>query len=829
MPNQPDEYAGYSPAAGNVDTEQVRGAKGASPGSPGTATGNQAQQAANAETEGTSVAGIGGAQPGGSVTDVMPWSGAGQAGSQTGQAPMSDYAVKPGREGQYGFPSGQPDTEEVLGGPPGTAVVTPQSPYPWVGGSTAIGAAGVIDTQVGGGSALISGLGTPPAYRAPSAGVAGGVKDTTLTDILGNQISAMPLTDTSYGGVNVDTSYIGSPSAPSPLATQVDTFLATTAVTKFYASQQGIIPSTLVVRDTTSAQTLVLGTDYTVTTALFGPKTALYVVFTHVVNWTTGDNVTLTYQYGSPQYYDSNLPATHSFTVTDTLNLTEVPAQLNAWGVTTAIGALTVVDVTQGNQALVYNTDYTVQLVTEPSTPGNTYVVTPRTTFALTLKPTSAIAKPGDTITVTYAYASAVPSAPGMGSTTTFTQAGINFGKVQVLNVDYTITVTGSGPTLAYSIARLAGSTHSTSGDTVSVTYATGNAAYFTSGPVQPVDKGVLVSWTPPAGITQIDYYLIQASDGGTMFVPASGQPSLYGQPSPSGGASSGQPVYQTDTFTTAFSNTVPLVTTQAGIIVPPEQLIVRDLGPSVERDPMQPGGTVLELGYDYAVTTIGVGPWKTYSILRLAGSVNSAPGDTITISYWYDTMGAVPLTAAAEVIVAVAKVATLTNKNVATPNDQLIVRDTTISKFLAYGLDYTVSSAGTGPAEVLTITLITTGPAGAGATDSLTVYYLYGIGGPAAVFKQGLIPNAPVIYTPAGAVRPLVGGYQFQVAAGNRAGLGPFSGLSNYASPLNYNAAQPGAQGTTGAGPGALNPSNSINPVYRPDGSVKAGTGLGI
>ena len=409
----------------------------------------------------------------------------------------------------------------------------------------------------------------------------------------------------------------------------------------------------------------------------------------------------------------------------------------------------------------------------------------------------------------------------------TDTQAGANLGKVQVLNVDYTITITGSGSTLAYSIARLAGSTHSTSADTVSVTYQVGNAAYFTSGPVQPVDKGVFIPWTPPTGTTAVDYYLIQASDGGTMFVPATGEPALYGQPSPSGGATSGQPIYQVDTFTTAFSNTVPLVTTQAGAITAPEQLIVRDLT-STESDPLQAGGTVLELGYDYAVTTIGTGPWKTYSILRLASSVNSAAGDTITISYWYDTMGAMPLTAVADTVIAAASVATLANKNVATPPAQLIVLDTTITKTLAYGLDYTVSSAGIGPAETVTINLITTGPAGAGATDHLTVYYLYGTV-LSAVYKQGLVPNAPVIYTPAGTVRPLVGGYQFQIAAGNRAGLGPFSGLSDYASPLNYNAPPPGQQGTTQAGPNALNPSNSINPIYRPDGTIKAGTGLGV
>jgi hypothetical protein len=853
MPNQPDEYEGYSPAAANTDTENVHGTVGPAPGSPGTIT--KSQSATNAETEGTSVAGIGGAQPGGSVTDIMPWSGAGQAGSETGQAPMSDYAVKPGTEGQYGYPLGQPDTGEVYGGPKGTAAVTSASPYPWLPSSTLM--TGTLDTQVSGGSALVSGLGAAPAYRAPSAGIAASVKDTTLTDILGNQITAMPLTSSAYGAVQIDTGYIGAPAAPASLSTQVDTF-ATTTVSPVYASKQGIVPSTLVVQDTTSAQTLVLNTDYTVTTALNGPKTSLYITLIHVSKWTTGDAITMTYQYGSPQYYDSNLPPTQSFTVTDTLWLNQDGDQLQQWGVTTAASALVVVDVTQGNVTLVYNTDYTVTKLTQPFTPGSTYTETPPISYQINWLPTSTVAKLGDVLTVTYAYASSVPSAPAMGAGVSHTQTGISFtvtpvalasagvitpaaslvvvnttagarlGLVQVLNVDYTITVSGSGSTLAYSIARLAGSTHSNSGDTVSVTYSTGNAGYFTSGAVQPVNGGVYVPWTPPVGTTQVDYYLIQASDGGTMFVPASGQPALYGQPSPGGGATSGQPVYQSDTFTTSFSNTVPVVTTKSGVITPPEQLIVRDLT-STESDPLQPTGTVLELGYDYTVTTIGTGPWKTYSILRVANSVNSAQNDTITVSYWYDQMGAVPLTSVGDTVIAAASVATLAHNDIATAPSQLIVLDTTTSKMLAYGLDFTVSSSGIGPAQAVTITLITTGPAGSGATDHLTVYYQYGIA-LGAVFKQGMPPNAPVIYTPAGTIRPGgVGGYQFQVAAGNRAGLGPFSGLSDYASPLNYAAPQPGFQGTTGSGPPSINPANSINPIYKPDGTVKAGTGLGV
>ena len=848
----PDAQAGPAPAAATVDTEGINPPLGTAPGSPGTII--QTGRASVQDTTGTAVAGIGAAMPGGSVLDVIPWAGAGQAGSGTGQPPQSDYAVRPVTEGQYGFPQGAPDTAEVLGGPRGTAVVTPASPYPWLPSSTAF--TGVLDTQAGGGSALISGLGTPPAYRAPSAGVAASVKDTSLTDIMGNQVTAMPLTSSAYSAFNVDTSYVGAPSAPVSLSTQVDTFTGTAASpTRYYASQQGAVPSSLVVRDTTSSQTLVSGTDYTVTSAGNGPKTSLYITFTHVVNWTAGDAVTLTYSYGTPAYFDSNLPAPASQSNVDTFALSELPVQLSSWSITTAANALTVFDVTQ-NVALVYNTDYTVSTVQGPYTPGGTYNEPVPATFAVTWKPTSATAKLGDTVTVTYNFTTSVPAAPGIGATTVYTdnlatitatpqalahagvvtppgsvrvvdnQAGANFGKVLVLNVDYALTVTGTGATFNYSIARLAGSTNSALNDNVRVTYAAGSSAFFATGPVYSVDKGVFVPWAPPSGSVQVDYYLIQSSDLGTMYVPVSGQPEFYGQMSPSGGPSSGQPVYQTDTGT--ISTGTPFNLARTGVITPPEQLIVRDTT-RVGQDPMQPTGTVLELNYDYTVTTTGQGPWKTYSITRLASSVNSVNGDAITVSYWYDQMGAFPLTQVADAITLVAGAAQLHNQDIATPASGLIVYDTTASKALAYGLDYTVSQVGTGPAQAMTITRVAGGPANVGATDALTVYYGYGVV-LSAVFRQGLVPNQVPIYTPSGSQRatPTVG-YQISIAAGNRAGLGPFSAWSDYVVPLNYSAPQPGAQGTTTAGTGTLDARNSINPIYRPDGSVKAGTGQGM
>jgi hypothetical protein len=937
--------SGQSAAGGTVDTEAAYGAKGAAPNP------NLEENASTQDTTGTAVSGIGAALPGGSLTD--PAAGA-QSSSETG-APGSEYPVRPGTPGTYGWSQGTPDTEGVLGG--GT-------PANFVPTNTAL--TGVLDTQAGGGGAFYSAYGTPPAYRAPAAYVAGSLKDTTLTDILGNQASAQPLNNaTVMAAGTVDTSYYGAPAAPAALSAQTDTFTQTAATRPYYLSMDGVVPSTIVVRDVTKSTTLALTTNYTVTTAGNGPNTNVYITPVASAGYTQGDTLAVSYSYGTPQYFDSNLPAAQSITVTDTMYLSTIGQQLSQWGVTTAAASIVVFDVTT-NQSLTYNTDYTVTKVVQPFTPGESWLPAANVpiSYVITRIPSSTHSNNGDVITATYAYSSSVPLAPAMGSTTLQTDAGISFtaapvalsktgivtspgsfvvtdttganaGKVQVLNVDYTLVLSGSGSTLTYTIARLAGSTHSTSGDSVSVTYAYGNAAYFTSGPVVPMNRGVWVPWTPPAGITEVDYYQVLCSDLGTQYVPATGQPSFYGQPSPSGGGGFGNPAFQTDTFTTSFANAIspppaPVPTTlgsggtilagtygvivsytnaagesvgsasgsvtttgststitipspptvpgatgwyayvtqlggtiytrqqapgsptalgtnltltapptssgtnplnapttgstlsKTGIITAPNQLIVRDLT-STENDPMQPTGTVLEYGYDYTVTSIGNGPWQTYMVSRNPSSVNSAAGDTITVDYWWDTMGTTPLTAANDTITLVAGTAALHNSAVITPAASLIVIDTTTSKALAYNLDYTVSQTGEGPGETYSITRISGGPANVGATDTLHVYYLYGttLG---TLFTQGMTENIGPIYNPSGTTRSFQG-YTFQVAAGNRAGLGPYSPVSDYAAPLNPNV---NSSPTAHNYPGTLDPANTVNPIYLPNGSIKAGTGLG-
>jgi hypothetical protein len=647
-------------------------------GETGAAPAGTAFKGSITDTEGTSASGLGTAMPGGSLTDPAMGS---QSSSETG-APGSEYAVTGTVPGTYGAPLGAPDTEGVYGG-----ATLPENFVP-----TDTSLTGTLDTVAAGGSNLVPAeYSSPPGYRAPSSGVAATSKDTTHTDILGNQLNApsTPST-TAYAATQADTSYIGATAKPTALASQTDTVTAAQAATRYYLSQQGVVPSSIVVKDTTTPATLVLNTDYAVTTAGNGATTVAYIVLTAGTNFTASDNISITYNFGDATYWDSNVPA-------------------------------------------------------------------------------------------------AVPGAPTLSSATA-------------------------------------------------------------------VNRGAKVTWAPPSGLTPVDFYLLQAEDTGTMYVPATGQPVLDGQPSPSGGATVGQPTYQADTLvliaaalatpaaptvtptgtagTTHYSyriaarnangttlagaegstttgnatltgvnynalswtavtgaasydvygrtasgelflanvsattyndtgadtpagalptlNTTLPTTSQLGVLIPPGQVIVRDVTSAAqsilasgeitggESDPLQADGQVLELGYDYTVTQIGVGPWAQYQIALVASSVNAAAGDSIIVEYWY----------------------------------------------------------GADPSSV------------------------------SAVFTQGLTPNTPVIYKPDGTTYSQHG-YRFRVAAGNRLGLGPYSAWSSYVVPLNFNAAQPGHEGST-QDELVLDPANAVNPIYKPDGSIKSGTGLG-
>ena len=615
------------------------------------------------------------------------WSVPRRVSSATG-SPGSEYKVTETSPGAFGSPLGSPDTEAVYGGGQPASFVPASTSY-----------TGVLDTVAGAGSNVVPAMySSPNGYRAPSAGVAAGTKDTTLTDILGNQVNDSPVfTGAAYAAQQVDTGYIGSPAAPTALAVQTDTFAADQAGSPDYLSQTGIVPGTIAVTNTSTSTTMVLGTDYTVTTAGNGPTAVAYITPVVAAHFANGNNVSVTYSYGDSTYWDSNPPAS-------------------------------------------------------------------------------------------------VPGAPTVNSVTA-------------------------------------------------------------------VNRGVKVAWSAPSSNVYVQYYLIESSDRGTMYVPYTGQPVSYGQTSPSGGADYGQPTFQSDSFTLASaaltspsSPSVANATTGGTVAAGTYQFKVSYVNANGETLASPSASTTATTGTSTLTVTspsaqAGATGWYAY-VTQAGGSTyyrQQAAGTPTAIGTNL-TITAPPTTTGAQPAAQNTTLPTLTQLGILTPPSQVIVRDITSAgqsilpsgqiaggegdplqadgQVLEYGYDYTVTVTGTGPWTQYQIALVTSS-VNAKVGDSVTVDYWFGADPSAvsAVFTQGLVQNTPVIYKPDGTT-PYSQGYRFHVAAGNQLGLGPFSAWSSYVVPLNYNEPQSNASITVGTG--ALDPANSINPVYRPDGSVKSGTGLG-
>jgi hypothetical protein len=655
-------------------------------GEAGAAPAGTAFEASVQPTTGTTAAGIGDQAAGGSLTD--PAMGT-QSSSETG-SPGSEYSVSEVEPGSFGWALGSPDTNPVYGaGLPEN--FTPATNY----------LSGNLDTTIAGGSDLVPSMyASPPVYRAPTAGVAATVKDTTLTDILGNAINANPLpTDASYAAQNIDTSYTGAPAAPASLSSRADAFASAQVSTPYYLTKNGVVPSTLVVTDTTTTTLLVLGTDYAVTTAGNGPTTVAYVEFTAGVSFTAGDNVSAVYSYGDATYWDSNPPAS-------------------------------------------------------------------------------------------------VPGAPAITAATA-------------------------------------------------------------------VNRGAKITWTPPSGLTPVQYYLLQCQDLGSMYVPATGQPVDYGQSSPSGGASVGQPTYQADTLVllaaalAAPGTPAPTTATTGGTVAAGVYGVKVTYAGGNGETVDSTAGTVTTTGSTSTITIpspaaeSGATGWYAY--------VTQAGGSTYTRQQTLGSPTAIgtaliltapPTSSGAHAPAVDTTAPVLSKTGILTPPQQVVVKDVTSSQqsilasgeiaggeadplqadglVLEYGYDYTITATGIGPWVTYAVALVA-GSVNAQSGDSLVVEYWYGAdpSSVSAVFTQGILPNTPVIYTPSGGT-PYTQGYRFRVAAANQLGVGPFSSYSAYVVPLNYNEAQPGSEGSINVGTGSLDPANTINPIYAPNGAVHSGTGLG-
>jgi hypothetical protein len=647
-------------------------------GVAGTAPTGTAFEASTTDTEGASAGGMGSAGGYGSKTDPAMGS---QSSSETG-APGSEYKATEVAPNSFGWPGGVPDTEGVYGGG------LPESFTP-----SSTNLSGTLETTGTGTSDMGSNLQpseytSPNPYRSPTTGVAGSSKDTTLTDILGNQANAPQVpSQTSYAATNVDTSYSGAPAQPSALSTQTDAVTAAQAATNYYLSQQGVLPASIVVTNTTQSLTMVLGTDYTVTTSGNGATTVSYITPIVAAHFAAGNNISIAYSYGNPQYWDSNMPASVPG-APGTPSVTAVNRGVKLQF--TVPGGQTPVDYYMVQSYPDLGTQY-VPALGQPMLDGQPAGSSGGATVG---QPTYQ----ADTL-VLLAAALSAPAAP-------------------------TVTPTGSGGTVTAGVYKAAVTYVNANGETVASSTTT--AASLTSG------QDLVI--TSPAAVT--------GATGWYAYVSQAGGSTLTRQQAVGSPTAIGTNLTLTTTPTSSGANP-PAANTSAptlsktGIITPPQQVVVRD-NTRVGADPLQADGQVLEYGYDYTITQTGIGPWTTYTVVFVASSVNAKAGDSITVEYQY----------------------------------------------------------GADPGTITT------------------------------VFTQGLTENTPVIYRPDGTT-PYNQGYAFRVAAGNRAGLGAYSALSSYAVPLNYNAPQPGHEGSTETIT-SLDPANTVNPIYLPNGTIKSGTGLG-
>lgn len=269
-----------------------------------------------------------------------------------------------------------------------------------------------------------------------------------------------------------------------------------------------------------------------------------------------------------------------------------------------------------------------------------------------------------------------------------------------------------------------------------------------------------------------------------------------------------------------------------------------------------------LVLTTDYTLTYVGEGANTQLKILRKSTSSTAANGDTVAVTYSYGdaTYYGSNLPIAVPDAPVVGHQATITDSGAIDQTTPLSLTKTGIltsaanlvvkkgAVVLTLTTDYTVTTVGAGATKTYTI-LRNSASAAVANGNTVTVTYTYGTPayftpGPAVAINRGVTvkwippttqidiigfviqsdPGLGTVYAAANLTKkdftqviPATP-YRFRVAAWNARGQGAWSEYSDYVTPLNTNAVPTGS----------LDPVNSVNPVYLPDGSVKAGTGLG-
>lgn len=528
-------------------------------------------------------------------------------------------------------------------------------------------------------------------------------------------------------------------------------------------------PANLVVKDVTTSQNLVLTTDFTVTTTGSGASQTYSITRNNSsVNSADGDTITVSYQWGNDAAFSSaqGLYGTNALT----------------YG---TYGSSTSSNVLYPGISSTLDNEHVGLLVggTQPN-----YAAEPLLPQGYSITET-------DTTTVNW------PPTPGVNPAYRAPNLGIGFlsgqGEADTTWTDRPLT-TGTPRNDLYA------------------TYPGTLDSYYVGAPVglSSSSDAITVNHTTPTALLNpgvVTASVVAVTNGGHTTA-------------------------QTDTLSgTNFNHTTPFALTKVGITTAPGSIVVTDTTTS----------HVLVSGTDYTLTPSGSGSTLTYSIIRVNTSVNSADNNTVTVAYSYG--------------------------NAAYFATQPLVLNT----------DYTLATSGNGDSAVTTVTRVNSSTVIADG-DPISVSYNYGsfgyynsnlasgqqplaptIGSVTAVNEgvnvnwtapSGTIPvNGYVVqcsspnptntalldgvidvggtaYAAANATSFVFGGvnghgellpnvpYAFRVAAWNTAGVGRWSAWSATASALNTNAVPTGS----------LDPVNTVDAVYAPDGTVHSGTNLG-
>lgn len=271
-----------------------------------------------------------------------------------------------------------------------------------------------------------------------------------------------------------------------------------------------------------------------------------------------------------------------------------------------------------------------------------------------------------------------------------------------------------------------------------------------------------------------------------------------------------GQIIAVTDESHAAGSPLAAFTLTHAGVTDTGSQIVVKK------------GTTILVQGTDYTVAPTGSGATANLSITPL-DSADVSAGDTLLVSYHYGNakyFANSALTVTTDYTLAYTGEGANTALKVTRVNSANSTNGDTVAVTYTYGdITYFESNPPASVPGAPTIGSVTAG------NKKVTVTWSAPSGNvDINYYIVQCVPGYGQMYVPANKLSAdftqvvPANPYKFQVAAVNSAGSSTWSALSAAATPLNTDAVPTGS----------LDPVNTVNPIYNPDGTIKSGTGLG-